>query len=79
MSGDDESQCINSLYIRYQNWLVMYHKRLISINALHEEEQHMATVAKLCKCDLMRIANEMHLFKHAIMTLKEFETLQNLQ
>jgi len=50
-----------------------------TINALHEEEQHMAAVAKPCKCDLMRIANEMHLFKHAIMTLKEFETLQNLQ
>ena len=23
--GDDESQCINSLYIRYQNWLEMYY------------------------------------------------------
>ena len=79
MSGDDESQCINSLYIRHQNWLEMCQKRLIYINALHEEEQHMVAVAKLCKCDLMRIANEMHLFKHAIMTLKEFETLQNSQ
>ena len=57
----------------------MYHKRLISINALHEEEQHMSAVAKFSKCDLMIIVNEMHLFKYAITTLEEFETLQNLQ